>query len=46
MSKHIKSRKTSQCKSHHQKALKIHKNVNNIISFLRQNLGPLTAEWK
>lgn len=41
MSKHIRSRKTSQCKSHHQKVEKYYGSIENIISHYKAILSPL-----
>jgi len=46
MAKHVRSRKTSQCKSHHQKIIKIYRTVDAIITSYRQKYSKLNAEWK
>jgi len=43
MSKRIKTRKVSQCKSHHQKLIKFCGTVEGVIGHLTKILSPLTA---
>lgn len=38
MSQHIKSRTPDQCRSHHQKILKFHHNIDNILTIYKERL--------
>jgi hypothetical protein len=46
MARHIRSRATSQCKSHHQKIQKNYGPIEQIIIYHRALLAPLTQEWQ
>lgn len=45
MAKHIRSRQTSQCKSHHQKIQKYYGKIDEIIIHFSKILTPLKKEW-
>ena len=36
MSKVVKTRSKNQCRTHHQKMIKVHKKISNIIHYFRQ----------
>jgi hypothetical protein len=46
MARHVRTRRTSQCKSHHQKIFKLCGSVPAVIAHLRRQFAPLTLEWQ